>query len=200
MIKTLPMSNSATAAKLTAFGSFIDPARETCVLPGMVFVELDVPEYDRNGLGRMIAKTLAYDFSDAGQHCSVAVSVGADASRSHVIYEDMNPLVWGKFAEIFSKNSALARELQSRHYGPEMVVVGVISASRMELDFNRPDDSIRLFSFLETYYQRATWMELNILEVHLANAQALAGESIAFEWDQIFPPADAGEVQLSSQF
>ena len=194
MTKSLSMSKSATTAKTTAFGSVIDPVRKLLALPGMVYVELDVPEYTRNGLGRMIAKVLPYNFSDTEQQLSEAVSVGADASRSHVIYEDMHPTVFGTLSEVLSKNPVIARELYARHYGPEMVAVGIIISARMGLNFNEPESLARLLSFLETYSCRASWMESNILEVRLANAQALVGEGASFDWAQIFPAVDTGEA------
>lgn len=56
------MKEWAVKAETTAFGNYIDPERKLVDLPNMVLVEVDVPEYERNGLGRMVAKTLRYDF------------------------------------------------------------------------------------------------------------------------------------------
>jgi hypothetical protein len=121
MDATRPMTEWAVKAKTNAFGNYIDPDRTLVDLPNMVIVELDVPEYERNGLGRMLAKTLRYEFQDLNRFGCEAMSIGADSSRAHMVYEDMKPRVLGTFAQVEELSPAIAKVLFERKYGPEMV-------------------------------------------------------------------------------
>lgn len=194
MNTSLPMSKWAVQAKATAFGNYIDPDRMLIDLPNMVFVELDVPEYERNGLGRMIAKTLRYEFMDLKRFGCEAMSIGADSSRPHMIYEDMRPVVLGTFTEVQDKAPAIAKALYERRYGPEMVALGVASAISMKVDPANVEDMARLVAFLNKYHRRASWMESHSMEVRMANMEALVGAGSAFDWARIFPGIETGEL------
>lgn len=190
----IKLAEIAVKAKAAAFGNYIDPERKLTDLPNMVLVELDVPEYERNGLGRMIAKTLRYEFVDLGQYGCEAMSIGADRSRAHMVYADMNPVVVGTVADIVEKSPAVAKFLFERRYGPEMVALGVLSAISMGIDGSAPEGQARLVAFLNKYHRRASWMETHPMEVRMANMEALVGEGGAFDWARIFPDVETGEL------
>ena len=194
MNATLPMKEWAVKAKTTAFGNYIDPERKLVDLPNMVLVEVDLPEYERNGLGRMVAKTLRYDFTDLGQIGCEAMSIGADGSRAHMIYEDMKPTVLGTFAEVESKSPAIAKVLFQRRYGPEMVALGVLRGIDMNINPESPEDVAKLVAFLNKYHRRASWMEAHNMEVRMANMEALVGNPAPFDWVRIFPDVETGEL------
>ncbi|WP_298595211.1 hypothetical protein [uncultured Zoogloea sp.] len=194
MNATLPMKEWAVKAKTTAFGNYIDPERKLVDLPNMVLVEVDVPEYERNGLGRMVAKTLRYDFTDIGQIGCEAMSIGADGSRAHMIYEDMQPTVLGTFAEVEAKSPAIAKVLFQRRYGPEMVALGVLRGVAMNINPESPEDVAKLVAFLNKYHRRASWMEAHNMEVRMANMEALVGNPAPFDWVRIFPDVETGEL------
>lgn len=194
MNATLPMKEWAVKAKTTAFGNYIDPERKLVDLPNMVLVEVDVPEYERNGLGRMVAKTLRYDFTDLGQIGCEAMSIGADGSRAHMIYEDMKPTVLGTFAEVEAKSPAIAKVLFQRRYGPEMVALGVLRGIDMNINPDSPEDVAKLVAFLNKYHRRASWMEAHNMEVRMANMEALVGNPAPFDWVRIFPDVETGEL------
>lgn len=194
MNATLPMKEWAVKAKTTAFGNYIDPERKLVDLPNMVLVEVDVPEYERNGLGRMVAKTLRYDFTDLGQIGCEAMSIGADGSRAHMIYEDMKPTVLGTFAEVEAKSPAIAKVLFQRRYGPEMVALGVLRGIDMNINPESPEDVAKLVAFLNKYHRRASWMEAHNMEVRMANMEALVGNPAPFDWVRIFPDVETGEL------
>ncbi len=194
MNATLPMKEWAVKAKTTAFGNYIDPERKLVDLPNMVLVEVDLPEYERNGLGRMVAKTLRYDFTDLGQIGCEAMSIGADGSRAHMIYEDMKPTVLGTFADVEAKSPAIAKVLFQRRYGPEMVALGVLRGIDMNINPESPEDVAKLVAFLNKYHRRASWMEAHNMEVRMANMEALVGNPAPFDWVRIFPDVETGEL------
>jgi hypothetical protein len=194
MSATVQITEMAIKAKTTAFGNYIDPDRKLVDLPNMVLVEVDEPEYERNGLGRMVAKTLRYDFVDIGQVGCEAMSIGADSSRAHMIYEDMNPKVLGTFADVERLSPEVARVLYQRRYGPEMVALGVLRGVAMQIDPSSPDDVSKLVAFLNKYHRRASWMESHHMEVRMANMEALVGNPMPFDWVRIFPDVETGEI------
>jgi len=184
----------AIKARTTAFGSYIDPERELIDLPNMVLVAVDAPEYARNGLGPMIAKTLRYHFVDTGQHGCEAVSIGADSSGGHVIYKDMNPVVLGSLSDVTDRQPAIAKLLFGRHYGPEMVALGCVLCERHDIDGGSPDGLTRLVALLNKYHRRASWMEAHKYEVTMANMEAMVGNGSAFDWMRLYPGVETGEV------
>lgn len=188
------IANTAIKAKSSAFGNYIDPERSLVDLPNMAIVELDVPEYARNGLGRMVAKTLRYEFVDLGQYGCEAMSIGAERSRAHMVYMDMNPIVIGTLKDIEAKAPAVAKYLYERRYGPEMVAVGVLRAVSLGLGVQTAEEQTQLVAFLNKYHRRATWMETHAMEVRMANMEATIGEGAAFDWARIFPDVEAGEL------
>jgi hypothetical protein len=192
MDATRPMTEWAVKAKTNAFGNYIDPDRTLVDLPNMVIVELDVPEYERNGLGRMLAKTLRYEFQDLNRFGCEAMSIGADSSRAHMVYEDMKPRVLGTFAQVEELSPAIAKVLFERKYGPEMVALGVVRGLAIGTDPTRDEDVERLLTDLARYHRRASWMESHPTEVRFANMEALVGEGASFEWARIFPSGDPG--------
>lgn len=181
-------------AKTNAFGNYIEPERPLIDLPNMVYIEVDEPEYERNGLGRMVGKTLRYEFVDIGQYGCEAMSIGADSSRSHMIYEDMKPTVHGTFKDVEAKSPELAKMLFTRNYGPEMVALGVLRGLALDVDPAKPEDVSRLVNYLNKYHRRATWMEAHGTEVRMANMEALVGNPLPFDWVRIFPDVESGEL------
>lgn len=194
MTASQPIAQMAVKAKASAFGNYIDPERVLADLPNMVLVELDVPEYERNGLGRMVAKTLRYEFVDLDQYGCEAMSIGAERSRAHMIYADMNPVVIGTLKDVEARAPDVAKFLMGRRYGPEMVAVGVLRAASMGLGVATADEQARLVAFLNKYHRRASWMETHPMEVRMANVEAMIGEGVAFDWARIFPSVETGEL------
>lgn len=186
-----PVAEWAVKAKTTAFGNFIDPDRVLVDVQNLAVVELTVPEYERNGLGTMVAKIIRYEFVDIKRHGAEAMSIGADTSRPHMVYEDMKPKVWGSFEAVVAEAPEIAKALVERRYGPEMVVVGVIKALELGIAV---DEIPRLIAFLNKYHRRASWMETHGMEVRMANMEALIGNPRPFAWDRIFPDAETGEL------
>jgi hypothetical protein len=160
----------------------------------MVLIEVDLPEYERNGLGRMVAKTLRYDFVDIGQIGCEAMSIGADSSRAHMIYEDMNPVVLGSFEDVEKLSPAIAKVLYQRRHGPEMVALGVRVGVAMGINPEASEDVAKLVAFLNKYHRRASWMESHNMEVRMANMEALVGNPAPFDWVRIFPDVETGEL------
>lgn len=194
MNANLPMKEWAVKAKTTAFGNYIDPERKLVDLPNMVLVEVEVPEYERNGLGRMVAKTIRYDFTDINQIGCEAMSIGADGSRAHMVYEDMKPTVLGTFADVEKLSPAVAKVLYQRRYGPEMVALGVLRGIAMKINPEAPEDVAKLVAFLNKYHRRASWIEAHNMEVRMANMEALVGNPAPFDWVRIFPDVETGEL------
>lgn len=188
------MQEWTAKAKTTAFGNYIEPDRMLVDLPNMVFVEIDVPEYARNGLGRMVAKTLRYNFVDIGRIGCEGMSIGADGSRPHMIYEDMSPTVLGTFADVEKQSPAIAKVLYERRYGPEMVALGVLRGVAMQIDPEAAEDVAKLVAYLNKYHRRASWMEAHSMEVRMANMEALVGNPAPFDWVRIFPDVETGEL------
>jgi hypothetical protein len=194
MTASQSLAKMAVKAKASAFGNYIDPERMLADLPNMVLVELDLPEYERNGLGRMVAKTLRYEFVDLNQHGCEAMSIGAERSRGHMIYTDMKPVVVGTLKDVEMLAPDVAKFLMERRYGPEMVAVGVLRAASMGLGVATSDEQARLVAFLNKYHRRATWLETHPMDVRMANMEAMIGEGAAFDWARIFPSVETGEL------
>jgi hypothetical protein len=194
MAANISMAGMAVKATSAAFGNYIDPERKLVDLPNMTLVEVDVPEYARNGLGRMLAKTLRYEFVDLGKIGCEAMSIGADSSRAHMVYEDMNPTVVGSFAEVEAKSPAIAKALYERRFGPEMVALGVLRGVEMGIDAQDVEGIARLVSFLQKYYRRASWMESHAMDVRMANMEEMLGNGAPFDWVRIFPEVETGEL------
>jgi|GEM_PF-2847233 len=188
------MAEQAIKAKTTAFGNYIDPDRKLIDLPNLVLVDLAVPEYERNGLGAMLAKTLRYNFTDIEQIGCEAMSIGADSSRAHMVYEDMGPVVHGMFSDVHERAPQIAAALMQRRFGPEMVALGVLRGLSMQIDAAKPEDMAKLVSFLNKYHRRATWMETHSMEVRMANMEAMVGDAAPFDWARIFPDVETGEL------
>jgi hypothetical protein len=194
MNTNLPITDWAVKAKTTAFGNYIEADRNLVDLPNMVLIEVDVAEYARNGLGRMVARTIRYEFTDINQIGCEAMSIGADGSRAHMIYEDMNPTVVGTFGDVEVRSPALAKALLQRRYGPEMVALGVLRGIEMDVNPDAPEDIAKLVAFLNKYHRRASWIEAHGMEVRMANMEALVGNSAPFDWVRIFPDVETGEL------
>lgn len=192
---TFDVQKMAVKAKTVAFGNFVDPERKLVDLPNLVLVAVELPEYSRNGLGKMLAKTVRYEFTDLdGQFGCEGMSVGAESSRAHMLYEDMNPVVLGTFEEVTSKAPAIAKILYARHFAPEIVALGVYAGTEMGIDPEKPEDVAKLISFVNKYYRRASYMEAHPMEVRMSNIEALVGESKPFDWTRIFPDIETGEL------
>lgn len=194
MNTNLPMQQWSVPAKTTAFGNYIEPERKLIDLPNMVLVEMDSPEYARNGLGRMIAKTIRYDFVDIQQIGCEAMSIGADSSRAHMVYEDMNPVVLGTFSDVEAKSPAISKVLFQRRFGPEMIAIGVLRGLEMKINPELPEDVAKLVAVLNKYHRRASWMEAHAMEVRMANMEAMVGNAAPFDWVRIFPDVETGEL------
>lgn len=170
----------AVPAKTTAFGNFIDPDRKLFDAPSMSLIEVDLPEYTRNGLGRVLMKVIRYEFTDIKQFGLEGMSIGADTSRGHMIYEDMNPVVVGAtHSEAQAKAPAeVVKMLYQQGLPLELVTLGALRHAEFPTD-------AELLGFLEKYHARASWMETHSVEVRFSNLAALTGDEEVFDWDRL---------------
>lgn len=166
----------------TAFGGFIDPARQLVDLPSFSLVEVDIPEYARSGLGRALLRVVRYYFEDIGAYGVEGMSIGARSSRAHVIYADMNPELIG-----YSHKSVhellpfeLITKLLQRGYSRELISLAAVRHKSLP-------GIEELSSFLELYEQRASWIERHPLQVAVSNLDALRGVGGAFDWRELLP-------------
>jgi hypothetical protein len=173
------------AIKTTArlFGGRLDPKRQLADLPNVVYAEVDAPEYLRNGLGRMVVKTLRYEFTDIGQFGCEGLSIGANSTRMHMIYEDMNPVVYGTYTQVTERRQEVCQALMRCGFtSTEMMAVGVLRARELEIDPGSDASVKRLVAYLDMYNQRASWMESHWIEVLMANHEAENGHALPFDW------------------
>lgn len=172
--------NSAVKAKTTAFGNYIDPDRTLFDAPNLALVEVDLPEYQRNGLGRALLKVVRFHFTDTDQFGVEGLSVGADSSRGIMVYEDMNPRIVG-ITHLEAQSSApadIVKVLYQAKLPPELITIGALRAAQYP-----SIDS--LLEFIKTYHARASWMEVHPAEVRLQNMEASIGAPTAFDWTRL---------------
>lgn len=175
----------AIVVKSTNFGNSIDPGRKLVDMATASLVEVELPEYERNGLGKALLKVVRYYFEDLDAYGVEGMSIGADTSRGFMIYEDMKPVVAGKTHRdaMASAPPGLVKALIHRGLPIELVTLGVLRSS----EFKSVD---KLISFIEMYHQRASWMESHPFDVHLANVESETGDVAVFDWPSI--AADGG--------
>lgn len=165
-------------AKVSAFGNFIDPDRKLVDLPNMALVEVDLPEYARNGLGRALMKVMRYQFTDLGAFGVEGMSLCAETSRGQMIYEDMNPQMVG-LTHTEVQNRA-PKELIKSLYAGNLPIEMITLAALRHQDF---PDLDALVAFLDKYHRRASWLESHPVEVRFANLEAeFTGEAVQFPW------------------
>lgn len=173
--------SDAVKARSVGFGNFIDPARKLADFPHLSLVEVDVPAYERNGLGRALLKVVRYEFTDIETFGVEGMSVAADSSGGYVVYEDMNPVLVGRnYAEAQAScaDQSIVRELYARKLPMELVTLGALRASQ----FTNIDE---LVSFIAMYRARASWMELHPVQVRFADIEAQTGSPAVFDWDRL---------------
>lgn len=172
----------AVKAKAAAFGNFIDPDREMVDVPNLSLVEVDLPEYERNGLGRVLLKVVRYHFEDIDKCGAEGMSIGANSSRGQMIYADMNPVVVGQtHTEAQEKAPAeVVKALYQRGLPIELVTLGALRHAQ----FPGIDE---LVQFIELYHKRASWMESHPVEVRFANIEAMTGDTAVFDWPRLIP-------------
>lgn len=172
----------AVKAKTTAFGNYIDPDREMVDVPNLALVEVDLPEYERNGLGRALLKVVRYHFENIDKYGAEGMSIGASSSRGQMIYADMNPVVVGQtHSEVQDKAPADVIKALYQHGLPiELVTLGALRHAQ----FATVD---QLIAFIDMYYKRASWMESHPVEVRFANIEALTGDTAIFDWPRLIP-------------
>ena len=176
--KVIPFTDPLVAINTStrAFGNFIDPERELVELPNLALVEVDLPEYQRNGLGRALLKVVRYNFTDLNKLGAEGLSICADRSTGHVVYADMNPTVVGSHDEIQKRLPQDLREsLYQRKYTIEMVSLAALRHDQF-------GDLEKTIAFIELYRRRATWMETHTTEVRFANVEESMGLGEAFDW------------------
>lgn len=177
------------SARSVAFGNYIDPQRELFDAPQLALVQVDLPEYAYSGLGRALLGVIRYQFTDLGGIFGVeGMSVGADSSRSLMVYKDMNPtLVAASHTELHKRNPELAEALRKHGFPPELISVGVLQAAETDTSFEG------LTHFVEVYHARASWIESHPVEVKFANLEAMSGGS-GIQWSRVLPsgPTFAG--------
>lgn len=177
---TYAQKTGSVKAKTTAFGNFIDPDRKLVDFPNLSLVEVDLPEYERNGLGRVLLKVVRYHFENIGQYGVEGMSIGADSSRGQMIYEDMNPvLVGNNHIEAQSKApDEIIKALYQKGLPLELVTLGAIRHAQ----FKTIDELVK---FIEMYHQRSSWMEVHPVEVRFANIEAMTGDTAVFDWARL---------------
>lgn len=171
----------AIKARTTAFGNFVNPDRQLVDVPNLALIEVDLPEYARNGLGRALLQVVRYHFQDIDRYGAEGMSIGADSSRGHMIFADMNPVVVGLTHSAAQQCAPwdTLKALSQLDLPHELITLGALRCKQF--------DSIKkLLAFIELYYQRATWIEANPLEVRFSNFAAESGDSAPFDWDRIF--------------
>lgn len=186
----------AIPASASAFGNHIDASRRLADLPHMVLVEVDAPEYERNELGRMVARTIRYEFLDGRSSACELLSIGAGTSMARIAYEDMTPRVLGTFGDVTGQRPDVARALFKRGCSPEMVALGVVRAERLGCESESLDVE-DLLVWLNAYHRRSSWMEAHPLEVHLSNLDGAAARP--FDWDRLLKCDDVGGFEISEE-
>jgi hypothetical protein len=171
---------NSVKAKTTAFGNFVDIDRSLVDLPNLSLVEVDLPEYERNGLGRALLKVIRYNFEDIGQYGVEGMSIGADSSRGQMVYADMNPVLVGLTHSQVQEEAPteLIKMLYERQLPLELVTLAVLRRTQF-------DGIESLVKFVEMYHQRASWLERHPVEVRFANIEAMTGHPVAFDWERI---------------
>lgn len=182
---TYAQKTGSVKAKTTAFGNFIDPDRTLVDLPNLSLVEVDLPEYERNGLGRVLLKVVRYNFEDIGKYGVEGMSIGADSSRGQMIYEDMNPVLVGlTHTEAQAKAPAeIVKALYQKGLPLELVTLGALRHAEFE-----SIDALAMF--IEMYHHRASWMEVHPVEVRFANIEAMTGDTAVFDWSRLIPASE----------
>ena len=165
-----------------AFWHHIDPTRTLADLPSLAWVTLEAPEYRRNGLGKMVAKTLRYHFTDTDVYFCEAMVVGAECARARIVYTQDAPVLLGDYGDILDANPAVAQALRNLGLSPEQVGLGVVKAGEFGWSVQNTG---QIIAFIELYGLRATWMESNYMEVAVANYEASQGQAQAFDWFNI---------------
>lgn len=174
--------DSAVKAKTTAFGNYIDPDRTLFDAPNLALVEVDLPEYERNGLGRALLKVVRFHFTDIGAYGIEGLSVGADSSRGIMVYEDMNPRVVGLTHSQAQADAPpeLVRALFQAKLPNELITIGALRHAQF-------GSANSLIEFIRMYHARASWMEVHPAEVRLQNMEALIGAPSEFDWARLLP-------------
>lgn len=167
-------------AKTAVFGNYINLDREIVDVPHLSLVEVDLPEYERNGLGRALLKVVRYHFEDYDKRGAEGMSIGANSSRGHMIYADMNPVVVGHtHTEVQEKAPAeVVQALYRRGLPIELVTLGALRHAQ----YQNIDE---LVQFIGLYHKRASWMESHPVEVHFANIRAMTGDAAMFDWPRL---------------
>lgn len=175
----------AIKVKSFIFGNSVDPQRKLVDMPDATLVEVDLPEYERNGLGRALLKVVRYYFEDLNCYGVEGMSIGADTSRGFMIYEDMKPRVVGATHSEALEHAPpdLVKALFAKKLPMELITLGVLRRD----DF---PDVEALLEFIEMYHQRASWMESHPCEVHMSNVESETGDRAVFDWPRIV--ADQG--------
>lgn len=169
-------------ALVSAFGNFVDPHREMADVPNLSLVEVDLPEYERNGLGRALLKVVRYHFKDINQYIAEGTSIVATISHGQLIYADMHPVVVGEtHTEAQMKApTEVVKALYQRGLPIELVTLGALRHAQ----FPSVDE---LAQFIDMYHKRASWMESHPVEVRFANIEALEGNAVVFDWPRLIP-------------
>lgn len=177
---TNEQTKGCVKAKTTMFGNFIDPDRKLIDLPNLSLVEVDLPEYERNGLGRVLLKIVRYDFEDIGQYGVEGMSIGADSSRGQMVYEDMNPIVVGlTHSEAQSKAPPdVVSALYKSGLPLELVTLGALRHAQFP-------NIETLIEFIDMYHLRSSWMEVHPVEVRFSNIEAMTGVPTVFDWSRL---------------
>lgn len=151
---------------LVHFGGFVSCKRELVDLPDGSLVEVDLPHYKRVGLGRALLRVVRYYFSDINRYGVVGISIVADTSCLHVVYEDMHPMNHGQSQSAIQARAPLelVKELYSIGFAPELVTLGAIR-------YREHESRDSLIRFIETYHKQASWFESHPVDVIFSNIE-----------------------------
>lgn len=162
----------------------IEPERSLADLPHLAIVMVDLPHYQRAGLGSTLMKVIRYQFTDIGEFGAEGMSLGADTSSRHLIYQDMNPVVVGQSLDevIAQAPDVLVTELHQRQLPPEMIALACLHAKDADQELSMDE----LMAFLNEYHQKSSWLEAHPIEVKFKNAEVQAGiGDDDFDWPSL---------------
>lgn len=156
--------NAVLIDNVSHFGCCVSIARGLVDFPNGSLVEVDLPHYKRMGLGKALLRVVRYYYKDINRYGLAGISLGADTSCLHMVYDDMNPVNHGQSQSAIQRDapSEITEALYSMGVAPELVTLAAIRY--------REHDSIdSLIRFIKAYHEQASWLESHPVEVMYSN-------------------------------
>jgi hypothetical protein len=161
------IDNAATAEgyiETTTLVHYLSPDRKAVDFPDGSLLEVELPEYERAGLGRALLRVLRYKFTDLNTFAVEGGALCANGSRKIMVYADMNPVWVGN--NHTEAQSRAPKELLQRLYGERIPVEYVTLGA---LRYEQFPDYIQLAAFIQRYHEKASWIEANPIAVMFEN-------------------------------